>query len=172
MAIESVTYISDFVATNPVGATDAGSTLGNHIRNMKTGIKATFPNVSGAVSPTHTQLNQVGGTWTEKQTFSNYTVLGAGPAIKMKKLTGTTNSAQGANAAVAHGLTDAKIISFQTLVTHVASPVAKVHAGYTATTGYEFNESLNDGNIVIENAAGNSANILSKPFTVLITYEE
>jgi hypothetical protein len=117
-------------------------------------------------------LLALANTWTEKQTFSDYTVLGAGPAIKMKKLTGTTNVAEGGSTAVAHGLTQAKIISFQTLVTHSASPEGAVPAGYTANAGYEFSESLYDGYVSIENSATNSANILSKAFTVLITYEE
>jgi hypothetical protein len=59
MAIESATYISDLVATNPVGATDTKATLDDHIRLVKSTVKATFPNVSGAVTPTHTQLNTV-----------------------------------------------------------------------------------------------------------------
>jgi hypothetical protein len=117
-------------------------------------------------------LLALANTWSEKQTFSNYTVLGAGPAIKMKKLTGTTDGAEGGITNVAHGLTQSKIISFQTLVTHSAAPDGSVPAGYTRNAGYEFNESLYDGGVSIENSATNSENILSKSFTVLITYEE
>ena len=62
MALESATHISDLVATNPVGATDTKSTLDDHIRLIKSTLKATFPNVSGAVTPTHTTLNLVGVT--------------------------------------------------------------------------------------------------------------
>jgi hypothetical protein len=119
-----------------------------------------------------TSLLALANTWTAKQTFSNYTVLGAGPAIKMKKLTGTTDGAEGGVTNVAHGLTQSKIISFQTLVTHSAAPDGSVPAGYTRNAGYEFNESLYDGRVSIENSATNSENILSKSFTVLITYEE
>jgi hypothetical protein len=118
-------------------------------------------------------LLALANTWSAKQTFSDYTALGeSSPAIKMKKLTGTTNVAEGGSTAVAHGLTQSKIISFQTLVTHSASPEGAVPAGYTANAGYEFSESLYDGYVSIENSATNSANILSKAFTVLITYEE
>jgi hypothetical protein len=59
MPVESVTYISDLNASNPVGGTDLVSTLDDHIRNLKTGIKNTFPSVSGAVSATHTELSYV-----------------------------------------------------------------------------------------------------------------
>lgn len=68
MPIEAVTYISDFVVTNPVGATDPGSDLDDHIKNMKIGIKTTFPNVTGAVTPTHTELNYVDGVTSAIQT--------------------------------------------------------------------------------------------------------
>lgn len=61
MALESATYISDLVSTNPVGATDPKSQGDDHIRLIKAAVKATFPNVSGAVTPTHTELNYVDG---------------------------------------------------------------------------------------------------------------
>jgi hypothetical protein len=143
---------------------DPGSGAGLYLRNEA--------NTAWLFIVSLSALLALANTWTEKQTFSDYTVLGAGPAIKMKKLTGTTNVAEGGSTAVAHGLTQAKIISFQTLVTHSASPAGVVPAGYTANAGYEFSESLYDGYVSIENSATNSANILSKAFTVLITYEE
>jgi hypothetical protein len=68
MPIESVSFISDFNVANPVGATDPASDLDNHIRNMKTGIKASFPNVTGAVNATQTQLNYVVGVTSAIQT--------------------------------------------------------------------------------------------------------
>lgn len=57
MPLESGTYISDLVATNPVGATDQKAEGDDHIRLLKATIKNTFPNVTGAVTGTHTQLN-------------------------------------------------------------------------------------------------------------------
>lgn len=57
MGLESVTYISDLDTANPVG-TDLKSLGDNHIRNLKTGIKNTFPNITGAMTLTHTQLNK------------------------------------------------------------------------------------------------------------------
>jgi hypothetical protein len=60
VTVESVTYISDLNATYPA-AGDAKSEGDDHIRNIKTGIKATFPNVNGAVSATDEDLNQCAG---------------------------------------------------------------------------------------------------------------
>ena len=62
MGLETGTYISDLVNTNPVGATDLKSTLDDHIRLLKSTILTTFPNVTGAVTATHTQLNYVDAT--------------------------------------------------------------------------------------------------------------
>lgn len=56
MPLESVTHISDLVATNPT-STDPKSEGDNHLRNIKTALKTDFPNISGPVTKTHTQLN-------------------------------------------------------------------------------------------------------------------
>lgn len=56
MALETGTYISDLVITNPA-STDAKSDGDNHLRLIKSTVKTTFPNVTGAVTKTHTQLN-------------------------------------------------------------------------------------------------------------------
>jgi hypothetical protein len=67
MALETGTYISDLVTTNPV--TGDGVNQGDdHIRLLKSTVKATFPNVAGAVTPTHTELNYVDGVTSAIQT--------------------------------------------------------------------------------------------------------
>lgn len=60
MALETGTYIDDLVATNPVSG-DPKSEGDDHIRLLKSTIKATFPNVTGEVTPTHTELNRLDG---------------------------------------------------------------------------------------------------------------
>ena len=57
MALETGTYISDLNAANPVGATDLKSAGDDHLRLIKATILATFPNITGAVTLTHTQIN-------------------------------------------------------------------------------------------------------------------
>ena len=61
MPIESATYIDGLNASNPVGSTDKVQTLDDHIRLIKSTVKASFPNVAGAVTPTHTELNVLDG---------------------------------------------------------------------------------------------------------------
>ncbi len=46
MALESTTYINGLVVTNPTG-TDARSQGDDHIRLVKSAIKATFPSLTG-----------------------------------------------------------------------------------------------------------------------------
>lgn len=57
MPLESASYVSQLEASNPA-STDLLRQADDHIRLIKAVLKATFPNISGAVSATHTQLNQ------------------------------------------------------------------------------------------------------------------
>lgn len=91
MALESATYINGLDSANPT-ASDPKNQGDDHIRLLKSTVKATFPNVSGAVTPTHTELNYVDGvtsalqgqidakgakageTWTGTHNFSGATL--------------------------------------------------------------------------------------------------
>lgn len=59
MGLEAVTGIWDLVAANPL-STDKRRQGDDHIRNIKTALLNTFPNILGAVTATHTQLNTAG----------------------------------------------------------------------------------------------------------------
>lgn len=61
MGLEVATFISGLVATNPVGATDPKSQGDDHIRLIKATLLATFPAITGAITATHTELNQLHG---------------------------------------------------------------------------------------------------------------
>src|SRR5574343_112208 len=80
MALETATYISDLVATNPVSA-DPKSQGDNHIRLLKSTIKATFPNVNAAVTPTDEELNFVDGVTSNIQTQLDLKAPLASPAL-------------------------------------------------------------------------------------------
>lgn len=67
MALEGGTYIDDFVITNPTGADDR-STADDHLRLIKAFIKATFPNITGAMNATQVELNYVVGVTSLIQT--------------------------------------------------------------------------------------------------------
>lgn len=67
MALETGTYISDLVTTNPATGDNADKGV-DHLQLIKSTVKATFPNVTGAVTPTHTELNYVTGVTSAIQT--------------------------------------------------------------------------------------------------------
>lgn len=70
MGLETGTYIDSLNSSNPT-ATDAVNEGDDHIRLIKSTVKATFPNVAGAVTPTHTELNLLDGV-TANTTELNY----------------------------------------------------------------------------------------------------
>jgi microcystin-dependent protein len=59
MALESATYINGLVPTNPLG-NDPKSQGDDHVRLIKSTLKNTFPNVTGAVTVTQDQINAIG----------------------------------------------------------------------------------------------------------------
>ena len=59
MSLETFTYISSFNTANPVSSADMVAIGANHLRGIKSAILLTFPNVSGAITPTHTQINTI-----------------------------------------------------------------------------------------------------------------
>jgi len=60
MALETGTYINSLNASNPA-STDGLAQADDHIRLLKSTIKATLPNVTGAITPSHTELNVLDG---------------------------------------------------------------------------------------------------------------
>jgi len=67
MGIETFEYIDDLNAANPT-ATDNVSEGDDHLRGLKTTLKNTFPNVTGAINATETELNYVDGVTSAIQT--------------------------------------------------------------------------------------------------------
>lgn len=72
MGLESATYISQLVATNPVGATDPKSQGDDHLRLLKSVLQSSFPNINAAVNGTPVELNAIHGTqWLNANDGSN-----------------------------------------------------------------------------------------------------
>jgi len=70
MGLETGTYISDLNSSNPV-AGDPVNEGDDHLRLIKSTVKASFPSVTGAVTATHTELNLIDGV-TATTTELNY----------------------------------------------------------------------------------------------------
>lgn len=68
MGLETGTYIDDLNASNPDGATDQKAEGDDHLRLIKSTILNTFPNITGALTPTHIELNYVNGVTSAIQT--------------------------------------------------------------------------------------------------------
>lgn len=90
MPQESIEYISDFVITNPVDSTDTVASLGGQARGIKKGVKQSFPNVSGAVTSSHTELNLLDGLTGTVWTSTND---GAGSGLDADLLDGLSSNA-------------------------------------------------------------------------------
>ena len=106
-----------------------------------------------------------------KLEVNGYTKLGSdAPSIKVKKLTATTDATEGGFVIIAHGLSVSKILSVSVLVSPYSNALFPANI---SGEGFNFKWFINSsGNILVTNVSGDSANILSKPITVLITYEE
>lgn len=89
MALETASYISQLVLTNPVGGSDAKSQGDDHIRLLKTVLQTQFPNFTAAAcTPTVTELNYVAGVTSAIQTQLNAKAPAASPTF-----TGTITAA-------------------------------------------------------------------------------
>lgn len=79
MGLETVTFISDLNASNPVGTTDPKSQGDDHLRNIKLGLLNSFPNLTGAMTASHTELNNLDGI--TGKTGAGNIVLSVSPTI-------------------------------------------------------------------------------------------
>lgn len=61
MGLEAATYISELVATNPVGGVDNYATADDHLRLLKGVLQSTFPNANSAILPTPAEFNILDG---------------------------------------------------------------------------------------------------------------
>lgn len=80
MTVEVAPYINSLNSLWPDGS-DAKSEGDNHIRLLKSSIKATFPNVSGSMNATHAELNHVVGVTSPIQTQINTKSPSASPSF-------------------------------------------------------------------------------------------
>jgi len=122
MALETGTYISDLVVTNPLG-TDPKSAGDDHLKLLKSTIKNTFPAVTGAVTPTHTLLNTVGVT----QSPGNNTTNVASTAFVQAAIA-TVNAATSTTVAVVSGTTQTAVAGSHYILTNVAATTVTLPA--------------------------------------------
>lgn len=126
MALETATYIDGLVVTNPPSS-DQKSQGDDHLRLLKSTIKATFPNITGAVNPTHTELNHVDGVTSPIQTQLDAKLgLSGGTVTGTLTITGTLNGGPTAVLGAMSGLS---------LAISGGGSFGAAVTGVTATTG-------------------------------------
>jgi hypothetical protein len=85
LSLETATYISSLNSANPPGG-DPVSQADDHIRLLKATLQSTFPSITGAVTKTHTQINDLlekaGGTMTGALVLSGDPTIALHPATK------------------------------------------------------------------------------------------
>jgi hypothetical protein len=131
MGLETGTYISDLVTTNPTSS-DSKSQGDDHLRLIKSTIKTTFPNITGAVTPTHTELNYVDGV-----TSAIQTQIDSKGAIAGQTWTGNHNfTTQSAGDNSTKAATTAYVDAADALKANIASPaLTGTPTAPTAPTG-------------------------------------
>lgn len=80
MGLETATYISDLNTSNPT-AGDPKSQGDDHLRLIKSTVKTTFPNVTGAVNPTQVQFNYLASATGTTGTASSNLVFSTSPTL-------------------------------------------------------------------------------------------
>ena len=135
MSVESASYINQLDSTRPTSS-DLKSEGDNHLRLLKSTIQTTFPNITGAVTPTQTELNRIVGV-----TSAIQTQLDAKAPLASPVLTGTptvptaatvTTNTQAASTAFVHNVLDS--LGDATLAAATAqADIATTQAGIATT---------------------------------------
>lgn len=95
------------------------------------------------------------------------------PAIKVKKFTGTTPPNQGFCTTVPLGsISHDKVLDYNVLVNYGTGLTAYVPEEYSLNPNYRFSTYMSSSGIYVCLQSGNSSNLVSKSFKVLVTYEE
>ena len=132
MGLETGTYISDLNSSNPV-AGDPVNEGDDHIRLVKSTVKATFPSVTGAVSATHTELNKLDGVTanTAELNYVDVATLGTAEASKAVTVDASKDSTGIRNLTISGAITSASG-TFSTIQT--IYPVGSIYINAAVAT--------------------------------------
>lgn len=124
------TFIDGLNTANPVGASDNLNQGDNHIRGIKLVLQNQFPNLSGAMNATHTELNYVVGV-----TSAIQTQLDAKNFVLLEKWD-TTSGTSHANTSVPAGVTQIRVALTNVSQDGVAGLTLEIgdSSGYSTTS--------------------------------------
>lgn len=117
MALETGTYINSLVTSNPA-STDGVAQADDHIRLIKSTVKSTLPNITGAITATQAELNKTDGltaTTAELNTLTGIT----STVAELNKMDGVTATAAEINHV--DGVTSAIQTQLNTKITGVTA---------------------------------------------------
>ena len=158
MALETGTYISDLNSSNPDGASSPVSEIDGHLKLLKSTVKATFPNVSGAVTPTHTELNYVDGVTSSIQTQID--ALGSGRWKFLKAVTASSSASISFANGVSGVVFDSTYDEYQ-IVFHAVKPASDAVLWLRTSTnaGSSYDSGASDYSYAVSgrNAAGSNS---------------
>lgn len=145
MALETGSYISALVSTNPTGS-DAKSSGDDHIRFIKAKLLETFPNVTGAVTASHTQLNFLNGGTISAMGFctSVYVIGTMSTTLTLNPLNGNLQSLQNGGGALTivpplvNCTMVVQVTNTPSATVAVTSAFTKVDGTFTNTNGDDF----------------------------------
>lgn len=134
MAIESATYVSQLNATLPT-ALDVKSEGDDQIRLVKAVLLASFPNVSGAVTATHTALNTVSTKATKTgDNYSGTHDFTAGAALVPTAAGGTSTTAAASTAFVQAAIASVNASGNTSLSVDSAASIAAIAGQHIVAT--------------------------------------
>lgn len=141
MTVESATYINTLNSSYPEGGSPANE-LDNHARLIKAALLATFPNVTGAMNATHTELNQLAGA-------TVLTTATAGQFLLMKATTisggpSAVDFVNGSGGVVFSTAYDEYLITFAN-IRHASSTNAKLRMSFSANAGSTYDAAAIQG---------------------------
>jgi hypothetical protein len=169
-------HSDDGTVGNILESTASGNTLTNGTFRPGSG-STTFTGASFVPGAIYYQTNILGDSGVGCAIYSDGSAwrrMGNGSLVTLadpgteKRLTGTTAATQGGSVSVAHGLTGDKILGFTAKVSQSAN--AGVDTSFRQSPGYTFTCYHDSTNFYITNQTGDSANILSKAFTIIVKH--
>lgn len=148
MTVESATYINTLDATYPASG-DQRNEGDNHIRLIKSAVKATFPNIAGAANPTHTELNLLTGL-TGSILSTGAPVAGQWTLMRSVTISGGPSAVDFVNGS--GGVTFSSAYDEYLLVgsdiTHGSSANAKLRLSFSINTGSSFGAANFAGGVI------------------------
>lgn len=141
---------------------------------IQTQVSSALESVRASLSSTEAVMDQEVKT-TSSPTFAGLTVtgfstLGTGSiGLKNKVYSMTSPSTQGGTAQLAHGL-GSKIVSANYSLDY-ASNGAGMEQNHTFNAGFNYQAYYDNTNVTVNTISGQSANILSKPMTIVLWYK-